>query len=131
MFDQAQEMTEERKEEFTTEEIVEIYDYVVNRADKGEKWKDDPEFRLVARYGMLMCLNDRRATEVIVKRMKPEERASVRKATEEFRSGLIKLRSGEKETDLTPESSTEIIQIAEMILSVFDSCIDCETGGSW
>ena len=123
-------MTEERNEEFTTEELVEFYDYVVNHADKGEKWKDDPEFRLAARYAMLVCLNDRQATEVIVKRMKPEERASVRKTTEEFRSGFIELKTGEKKSETPPEDIVKFIQITEMILSVFDSYDGCSTDGS-
>ena len=114
-------MTEENDDRFTTEWYVETYDLVVNHADGSDKTKDDPEPGLVARWAMLMVINDRPATEAIVGRMGPEERESVRKAIEEFRSGLIKMKSGEKETKITPDGMNEFIQRAEMALSVLDS----------
>ena len=114
-------MTEENDDRFTTEWYVETYELVVDHADKRDKTKDDPEPGLLARWVMLMVINDRPATEVIIGRMGPEERESVRKAIEGFRSDLIKMKSGEKETKLTPDGMNKFIQRAEMALSVLDS----------
>ncbi len=114
-------MIVENDDRFTTEWYVETYELIVDHADKSDKTKGDPEMGLVARWGMLMVINDRPATAGIVGRMGPEERESVRKAIEEFHSDLIKMKSGEKETKFTANGMNEFIQRAEMALSVLDS----------